>query len=154
MTYHIATANYAVAKYAYEDPEFAGFVDNLDRINALAEAAPGFVWRYISDDDDAEAKRIFGIDELIFNMSVWESVEALRTYVYETAHVDILRRRGEWFVPQPGATVALWWTPAGELPTISQARHRMQCLTLNGPTEDAFTFRSVFDQPANEAAAQ
>ena len=154
MTYHIATANYAVAKYAYEDPAFSGFVDNLDRINALADAAPGFVWRYISDDDDAEARRIYGIDDLIFNMSVWESVESLRNYVYESDHVDILRRRAEWFVPQPGATMALWWKPAGEIPTISEAKHRMECLTMHGPTEDAFTFRSVFEPPASKAVGQ
>lgn len=143
----LATTNFAVPKYADDDPAFAGFIDNLDRINALADHSPGFVWRYVSDDDDAEARRIFAIDSLIFNMSTWESVDSLRYFVYQTDHLEILRSRGDWFIPQEGPTMALWWQPAGKDPTVTEARHRLECLRQSGSGPDAFTFRRLFDQP-------
>ena len=111
MSFHLAQANIAVLRYAYDDPQIAEFVDNLDRINALADSAPGFVWRRINDVGDAEVQAIFGEDDLIFNMSVWESRELLYDYVYKTAHVDILRKRGNWFMPQKRPIIALWWLP-------------------------------------------
>lgn len=148
MGFVLAQTNYAIPKYSMEDPAFSGFVDNLGRINALADAAPGFVWRYVSDDDDAEAKRVFANDRVIFNMSLWKSVQDLRHYVYETDHADILRRRGDWFVPRQGPTMALWWQPAGKIPSVTEARHRLECLRQSGPGPDAFTFRNSFEPPA------
>ena len=143
----LATTNFAVPKYDDDDPAFAGFIDNLDRINALADNSPGFVWRYVSNDDDAEARRVFANDRLIFNMSTWVSPDELRHYVYETDHLEILRRRGDWFIPQEGPTMALWWHPAGRNPTVTEARHRLECLRQSGPSADAFTFRRSFERP-------
>ncbi len=153
MSYHIAQVNIAVARYQYDDAEFADFVDNLDRINGMAEASPGFVWRYVSDDDDAEARRIFNEPTLLFNMSLWESVDALRRFVYESDHLGILRRRAEWFVPQSRPVMALWWQPVGRIPTITESKHRLECLGQLGPSPEAFTFRSTFDPPDTLAAA-
>ena len=148
MSFRIAQVNVAVAKYASDDPRFAGFVDNLDRINAVAEASPGFVWRYVSDDNDAEAKHVFANENLIFNMSLWDSVDALRRFAYESHHLGILRQRAEWFVPQGGPVMALWWHPHGQKPSISEAKDRLDGLATHGPTENAFTFRGTFDAPA------
>lgn len=150
MKYHLAQVNIAIAKYSYDDPRFAGFVDNLDRIYDMAAATPGFVWRHVSVNDDAEAKAVFGEEDLIFNMSVWESKEALRDFVYLSEHVDILRQRGEWFVPQNRPILALWWQPAGTVPTVVESKHRLDRLTQAGPTEDAFTFRQFFEPPQGE----
>lgn len=147
MDFVLAQTNFAVPKYSIEDPAFSGFVDNLERINALAEGSPGFVWRYISDDDDAEARRVFANDRLLFNMSTWESLRDLRHYVYQSDHVDILRDRSEWFIPQQGPTMALWWQPAGEIPSVTDAWHRLECLRQAGAGPDAFTFRSPFEPP-------
>lgn len=149
MNWHLAQVNIGVAKYSYEDPAFAGFVDNLDRINALADTSPGFVWRYEADDESAVGKDIFGDDEMLFNMSVWASREALMDYVYKTDHVHILRKRAEWFEQQKGPILALWWQPAGTLPTPAEAKHRLQILEQSGPTEDAFTFRQFFAAPGS-----
>ena len=148
MSYHVATVNIAIARYQYEDPRIAGFVDNLDRINAIADDSNGFVWRYISDDDDAEVRRLFGNDDLLFNMSVWETLDDLRTFTYQSDHVTILRQRADWFIPMDGPSLAIWWQPVGEIPTIVEARHRLECLGQMGPTADAFTFRSVLNPPA------
>jgi hypothetical protein len=82
-------------------------------------------------------------------MSVWETVEALRHYVYRTAHVELLRQRQEWFEKFVGVYVALWWVPAGHIPGIDEAKKRLAYLDLWGPTQFAFTFKAVF-QPDEE----
>lgn len=153
MKFHLAQVNIAIAKYSYVDPRFAGFVDNLDRIYALAESTPGFVWRHVTVNDDAEAKAVFADPNLIFNMSMWESLEALHEFVYRSEHADILHQRGDWFVPRDRPILALWWQPAGTKPTIVESRHRLDRLEQAGPTEDAFTFRRVYDPPAEAEAA-
>lgn len=153
MSFHLAQVNIAIAKYSYEDQRFAGFVDNLDRIYALSESTPGFVWRHVSVNEDAEAKAAFGEPNLIFNMSVWESEEALKEFVYSSDHVKFLRQRAEWFVPQNRPTLALWWQEAGTIPTILEACHRLEVLARSGPTQDAFTFGSFFGPPVQEVAA-
>lgn len=153
MSFHLAQVNIAIAKYEYDDPRFAGFVDNLDRIYELAESTPGFVWRHVTVDDDAEAKAIFGEQSLIFNMSLWESFDALKEFVYRSEHAGILRQRGDWFVPQDRPTFALWWQDAGTIPTIMESRHRLDRLAQAGPTADAFTFRNSFDAPADKELA-
>lgn len=147
MIYHLAQVNIAIAKFAYDDPRFAGFVDNLERIYDLAAATPGFVWRHVTVNDDAEAKAAFAEPDLIFNMSVWESKEALRDFVYMSDHVEILRQRGEWFIPQKRPIMALWWLPAGTIPTIIEARDRLAHLADVGPSEYAFTFSQFFAAP-------
>ncbi len=147
MKWHLGQANIGVARYAYTDPAFAGLVDNLGCINALAEKAAGFVWRHVADDETAAGKDIFADDNMLFNLSVWESRDTLMEYVYKTDHVKILRKRAEWFVQQKGPILALWWQPAGTLPTPTEAKHRLQVLGLNGPTEEAFTFRQFFAEP-------
>lgn len=148
MKFYLSQVNVAIAKFAYGDSEFSGFVDNLDRINSLAESSAGFVWRYVSDDDDAEAKRVFGDERALFNMSMWKSLDDLHEFVYKSDHLHILRQRADWFIPQDGPAMALWWQLAGDLPSPMVAKHRLQCLGTLGPTQDAFTFRSAFDPPA------
>lgn len=147
MSFHLAQVNIAFARYERDDPRFAGFIDNLARVYALAESTPGFIWRHVTVNDDAEAKSVYADDTLIFNMSLWESREALAAFVYEGEHLEILRQRGDWFVPQDRPTMALWWQAAGSIPTITETRHRLELLARAGPCEDAFTFRSFFAPP-------
>lgn len=153
MEYHLAQVNVAIARYAYDDPRFAGFVDNLDRIYDLAESLPGFVWRHETVDDDAEAKQVFGESNLIFNLSVWESKEALQQFVYRSDHAPILRQRADWFVPMDRPAFALWWQPAGTPPSIIETKQRLDRLQQSGPTEDAFTFRNFFEAPLLQEVA-
>ncbi len=145
--------NIAIPKFSYEDPRFSGFVNNLDRIYALSESTPGFVWRHVTVNEDAEAKVAFGEPNLIFNMSFWESKEALKDFVYESDHVNILRQRADWFAPQKKPTLALWWQGASTIPTILESCHRLELLAQFGPTPDAFTFGSFFEPPEQEEVA-
>jgi hypothetical protein len=144
--YELAQLNIALMKEPLESPGMADFVANLDRINALAESSPGFVWRLKTDDGNATALRPLGEDTLV-NLSVWKDVESLNKYVYQSAHVEIMRRRKEWFERMREAYVVLWWVPKGHRPTESEAIARLDLLRANGPTQDAFTFRHAFPPP-------
>lgn len=124
----------------------ADFVANLERLNALAECAPGFVWRLKDDAGNATALRPFGTDTLV-NMSVWASVEQLGDYVYKSAHVDIMKRRKEWFAHMQEAYTVLWWVPQGHHPDEHEAMQKLQSLRALGPTEEAFNFKQAFAAP-------
>ena len=149
--YELAQLNIAVMKEPLESPGMADFVANLDRINALAEASPGFIWRLQTNEGDATAVRPLGDDTLV-NMSVWRDVNALNTYVYGSAHVEIMRRRKEWFERMRDAYMVLWWVPAGHRPDVAEAVARLDMLRANGPTEQAFTFKSAFAPPDSTRA--
>ncbi len=128
----------------------AEFVANLDRVNALAEHSPGFVWRLKDDAGNAAAMRPIGPDRLV-NMSVWQDIDALRAFVFKSGHVEIMRRRAEWFERMIEAYLVLWWVPAGHLPSIEEAMARLERLREQGPTAHAFTFRTTFAPPGEVA---
>ena len=144
---HLAQANVASMRAGYDDPLMAEFMAQLDAVNATADTAPGFVWRLVEDDDGAEVQRVFGDDKLLFNMSVWKSVEALEDYVYKTRHVDVMRKRAKWFTRPIKPPFALWWIEAGHIPTVEEAKARLEMLWASGPSPDAFTFARRFPAP-------
>ena len=148
--HHLAQVNVATVRGPLHSPELAGFVAALEPINALADGSPGFVWRLQTEDGDATAIRPFEDERIMVNLSVWESLEALRTFVYASRHLDVMRRRREWF-HRMDAYLALWWVPAGTIPTVAQAKDRLQLLAGLGPSPDAFTFRVPFPAPAGAA---
>lgn len=145
--FHLAQVNIARMVAPLESDTMAGFVARLDEINALADRSPGFVWR-LQDGDDATSLRPFDDDRILVNMSVWESVDALRAYVYSSAHKDVLKQRQQWFSRFEGAFMALWWIPDGHTPTVDEAKMRLAHLETNGPTPFAFTFKAAFPSPA------
>jgi hypothetical protein len=145
-TYELAQLNVATMKEPLDSPGMADFVANLDRINALAEASQGFVWRLQTEDGDATAMRPMGDDTLV-NLSVWRDVDSLNKYVYGSEHVEIMRRRKEWFERMREAHVVLWWVKKGHRPTESEAVAKLECLREKGPSEEAFTFRRAFPPP-------
>jgi hypothetical protein len=150
--YQLAQLNIAALKAPLDSPELKDFVDNLDRINALAEGSPGFVWRLKGDGNDATSLRPLG-EEIIVNMSVWRDVAALRDFAYRSGHVEIMRRRREWFTRMAEAYMVLWWVPAGHEPTMAEAVERLTSLRQQGPSAQAFTFGEAFsppDAPAGE----
>ena len=148
----LAQLNIAVMKAPLESPAMTDFVAGLDRINALAEGSPGFVWRLKDDAGNATAIRPFGDDTLV-NLSVWRSVAALEHYVYRTAHVEFVRRRKEWFDKMAETHMVLWWVPQGERPTLTQAAERLALLRAQGPSSEAFNFRLAFPPPGPLPAA-
>jgi uncharacterized protein DUF3291 len=146
--YHLAQANVARVRAPIGSPKLAEFVALLEPINAIADASPGFVWRLQSDDGDATSISVFDDDELLVNMSVWQSVEQLRAFVFETRHLEVFQRRKEWFHRIAEAHLALWWIPVGHIPSVADAEKRITYLRMNGPTSYAFTLADPF--PAGE----
>jgi Domain of unknown function (DUF3291) len=144
--YELAQLNIAIMKQPLESPGMADFVANLDRINALAESCAGFVWRLQTDEGDATALRPLGANTLV-NMSVWQDVASLAGYVFRSAHVEVMRRRKEWFERMAQAYAVLWWVRKGHRPPIAEALEKLTLLRENGPTQQAFTFRQAFPAP-------
>ena len=143
--FELAQVNIGQLSAPVESPQIAEFVAALDPINRLADTSPGFVWRLQTAEGNATAIHSFDDELIISNMSVWESIEALRAFVYTTAHTGIMRRRREWFETYVTSYMALWWVPAGHRPTIEEAKERLAALDRDGPTPFAFTFRQPFD---------
>jgi hypothetical protein len=143
--FQIAQVNVAQPRGPLDSEVMREFMEALDPVNAVADQSPGFVWRLQTEDGNATALR--ALDGLMVNMSVWESIEALRAFVYSTpAHLSVMRRRREWF-EHMDVYMALWWVPAGHIPTVAEAEERVTLLGAIGPSPDAFTFRRHFPPP-------
>jgi Domain of unknown function (DUF3291) len=158
VRYVLAQVNIGRLQAPLDSPRLAGFMAALDPVNAVADAAPGFVWRLQTEDGNATAVRAFewdvaGSAGVIMNMSVWESVEALAAFVYSDTHRSVLRRRREWFQPMAEAYTAMWWIPGGRVPTTDDAEDRVRYLRAHGPTAYAFTLRQHFPPPGSADGA-
>jgi uncharacterized protein DUF3291 len=145
--FHLAQFNVARLAAPLEAPASAGFRDNLDRINALAEASPGFIWRATGDGFDSD-RPATDIDPMVLaNLSVWESAEALAAFAYRSAHAAFVKDRHQWFEPATEPWLVLWWLPAGTLPSRLDAFARLDHLRAHGPTAYAFDFRTRSPAP-------
>ena len=147
MAYQLATSNIARMLGQYEDPVMAGFVARLEPLNALADSSPGFVWRYTDESGNATETRVFDDELILFNMSVWDSVDALQNYAYHTDHLEALQNRGKWFERPTRPSMVLWWVPAGHVPSVEEAKEHFEILWREGPTAAAFTFKERFPPP-------
>jgi len=147
-SYHLAQVNIARALAPLDSPVMAGFVARIAEINALAEASPGFVWRFQDDTGNALYVRPYADERILFNLSVWQSPDHLKAYVYQSKHIELMRQKQQWFEHSDEAILALWWISAGSLPTVDDAKARLAHLRQHGPTAHAFGFRQVFPQPA------
>ena len=147
--FQLAQLNIAKMKYPIDSPELTDFVDNLDNINALADDSPGFIWRLQTDEGDATGIDFFGDDTLV-NMSIWKDVESLHSYVYRSAHNKIMSQRKEWFHRVDKAYTVLWWIVAGTIPSLEEARDKLELLILQGPTTEAFSIKHAFPAPTVE----
>jgi Domain of unknown function (DUF3291) len=159
VSYQLAQVNIGRLRAPLDSPELAAFVDGLDPVNAAAERAPGFVWRLQTDEGNATSIQAFEWDAgdsagVIINMSVWESVQSLADFVYSAEHLPVLRRRREFFQRMAEAYTAMWWIPAGTVPTPADAEARVRHLRAHGPTPYAFTFRVHFPAPAGGSGAE
>ncbi len=145
--YHLAQANVAYMIAPHDDPRLAEYMVRLDEINALADGSPGFVWRYLTDSRDP-GQREFVDPRVLFNMSVWESIDALHAYTYRTRHAEVYAARKQWFIDVKsvvgGHALAMWWVPAGAIPTVAEAKERLEAVSADGPTARAFTFKQRF----------
>lgn len=151
--YHLAQINIARMVAPLDSPLMEGFVSQLAAINAVADASPGFVWRLQTPDGDATSVQAFEDPRILVNMSVWESVEMLKQYVYRSAHIGPLRDRLQWFEKPAGAHLAMWWIPAGHIPSVAEARERLEFRQAAGDTPAAFSFGKLFPAPDEPESA-
>ncbi len=142
--YHLAQLNIGKTLAPLDSPELKEFVDNLERINTIAEQSPGFIWRLKDDTGNATGISAYDDPNIIVNMSVWQDVDSLKQFMFKTDHAYFLKQRNLWFVPQKQATYVLWWVPAGHLPTLDEAKAKLDWLNSNGESPDAFSLRKPF----------
>ena len=140
QSFALAQVNVAQLKHPQGHPEVAAFFDNIDRINALADADPGLIWR--SQED-------YGNEYRVFNLSVWKDFDSLSGFVYRSDHVHIMRRKQEWMTPLTTAHSALWWIPVDHRPSAQEGIDKLAQLDANGPSADAFTFAQRFEAPSS-----
>jgi len=147
VRWQLAQVNIAKLRAGIDEPELAGFVSELDRLNTIADRSPGFVWRMQDEGGNATRIPTPWASDIIANMSVWESIETLEAYIARPEHAALVGHRRQWFYPMGGRHLALWWVSVGHRPTLAEAADRLDLLGTNGPTMQAFTFRSTFPPP-------
>lgn len=154
MAFQLAQVNIARLVAPMESPELADFVSALDPVNAVADRAPGFVWRLQTEEGNATSVVAFEWDAaasagVIVNLSVWQSVDHLLDFVYGDEHRAVLRQRRRWFEQMADAYTALWWVPTGHEPSTDEAEDRVRHLRRRGPSPYAFTLRDTFPAPTD-----
>lgn len=147
LAMHVAQINVGRLLAPLDDPRISGFKSQLDAMNALAEASPGFVWRLVGSGNNATDLRPYEDPTMLVNMSVWESIESLRDYVYRSLHAGFVRARAEWFEKLAVPVYALWWVPAGHIPSVGEGIERLEHLRAHGPSDRAFWFPRPIPRP-------
>lgn len=147
MEYYLAQVNTAKMNAELDDPLMSGFAQRLDEINTLADDSKGFVWRFETATGDAIYLRPFDDKRILFNMSVWQTLEDLRHYVYRSTHLELLKAKENWFTKSNEAHLALWWIPQGNLPSVEEALEKLRLIQAKGPSADAFTFAKPYPMP-------
>ena len=145
--YHIAIYNIAEAKFPMDDIGMKDFNDAIDKVNLEAEASQGFVWRLQDDSGNATNIKIYDNASMLVNLSVWESVEDLKNYIYNGDHLKVFTRRKEWFVPMKTAHMVMWYVKARDIPTAEEGKAKLDFLVTNGPSAKAFGFRHIYEAP-------
>src|SRR5262249_15231964 len=155
--FHLAQVNIARTRVAFQHPSMADFVSRVDGMNRLAEQSRGFVWRLRGSEATPDKLRVFEnyfvpfeLDRFFYNMSVWESVDGLREYVFKSSHIELLRGKDRWMDSFERASLAMWWVPAGHQPTIAESAERLRSVEQKGATPFAFTFQKIFPPPEME----
>jgi hypothetical protein len=138
MNMHLAQLNIARLRYDFDDPRVAEFMDNLERVNGIAERSEGFVWRLQDEAGDATAIQAFDDPQVIVNMSVWRSAEELEHFVWNTVHKQFYRKRAEWFSAMKSQHFVMWWVDEDHVPTVEEARNKLDTLERHGDSDLAF----------------
>ena len=144
MEYHLAQVNIGRTLGPIDDPVMAEFMNNLDRINALAEASEGFVWRLKGSADNVTSIQVTEGRFLLVNLSVWRSIQNLYDFTYRSPHAEYVRRRAEWFEKIKEMVMCCWYVPEGHEPTVAEAMERIAFIRENGVTPYAFTIKHRF----------
>lgn len=144
----LAQLNIARAQHRMDAPEMKEFVNAITAVNEIADNSDGFVWRLQDESGNATGISAFDDPHMLVNLSVWESPEHLKHFMFKTLHRDYIKRKREWFDKMPQAYFVMWWVPEGHEPTLQEALERLEHLRSEGETPFAFSFRSDF-KPGN-----
>lgn len=152
MNYYLAQANAAQMMGPLSSPLMEGMASQIKRINTLAESSSGFVWRIPSATNEQLNPIVDYLhgtapERIFFNMSVWQSIETLHHFTFESMHRALLHRKGEWIIPSEDASYVLWWVKAGRLPSITEASEKLKSIRSNGSTKLAFDFKTPHSPP-------
>ena len=142
--YHIAQLNLAKAKYSLDDPRMGGFVKQLAAVNSEGENSSGFVWILKDETGTAVNFNLFDDPSLLVNLTVWHDIESMKQFVYNGLHQKVFKERRQWFDAMDKAHLAMWWVPQGHIPTLLEAKDKMETLWAYGPSKEVFTFRKIF----------
>jgi hypothetical protein len=146
--FQIAEINIARMKGVdINDPIMKEFVDNLDKVNSIAESSKGFVWRLKDESNNATNINPYNDEQVIINISVWQSIESLEDFMYKTFHSEFLKRRKQWFQNFGKVSTAMWWINKGDLPNVNEAVEKLAYLQKNGPSEIVFDFKKKYPPP-------
>jgi hypothetical protein len=140
---HLAQVNIAKKLAPLDDPIMQDFINNVDKMNAIADSSPGFIWRMKDEDKDLGAQ-VFQDDSLVINISVWEDLDLLFNYTYNSGHIEVFKRKKEWFSKMKMMHMAFWYVPEGYEPSFQDAKDRLDYLNIHGDSPYAFTFKSKF----------
>jgi len=145
--YCLAQVNVALARDEMDSSQMQGFVSRLEEIDSLADHAPGFVWRLQTESGDSTSIRVFDDPLMLVNLSVWEDLEALRQFVFRTLHAELLKNRAEWFRKMDTNHLAMWWIPHGHVPSVEEAKEKLEYIRQHGPSQEAFNLAKAFPSP-------
>lgn len=145
MTHHLAHLNVAKLLAPIEDPLIKDFKNGIEAINTLAEESAGFVWRMKEDPlmPDGSTYIFMNDPSIIATLSVWESVQALKTFTYQSVHGSYVKLRKEWFHKMVEANYVLWFIKVNTQPSIDEAIARLKFLRAKGESSKAFTFKTA-----------
>ena len=145
--YYLAQINVALMKARLDDPIMTEFADALDKVNAVADQSPGFVWRLKTASGNATDIQAYPDPRVLVNISVWQGVEPLKAYVYKSLHGDFFARRRQWFERFKGEHFGMWWIPAGHMPTVEEGKAKLEYLEVHGDSIECFTFAKPYPAP-------
>ena len=143
---HLAELNIGRLVAPTDDPRVKDFMDNLDRINGLGKRMPGFVWLMEGSGEPGTGNTETGIGgdpQFVSNLSVWEDVESLETFVWGTIHKQFYDRKAEWFEVMGEQHFVMWWVEEGHRPTLDEALDRLAHLKEHGPSDHAFGWKDI-----------
>ncbi|MBI4366902.1 MAG: DUF3291 domain-containing protein [Deltaproteobacteria bacterium] len=135
--HHLAQFNIARIRYPLDDPRMAEFVGNVARVNGLAETIKGFVWRLQDASGHAMNMKVYDDPRILPNLTLWENIEALERFVWQTVHRRFYGRREEWF-ERIETPLVLWFVPSDHRPTMAEGVERLEHLKSHGPSDFAF----------------
>ena len=150
--FHIAELNIGLLNHPLDDPRTAGFTDNTDKVNAVAQRSAGFVWRCFDEIATlkSEGIKLYDGDPCsLCTMSVWETPGDLEAFVFRTIHGSFLKRREKWFRPLDHTTYVIWPIPAGHIPTFGEGLDQLAALAANGSTSAAYDFKFLREHMVN-----